>query len=229
MASPAVLSEDWRRMVEKMQRLTEQAPRIYPQEKVIPLSRQIAGIAGLREQMSRVVGQIDLSDAGAQASRVGAQIARSAEFRESARRVSEQVASLGGIRDSAWRISELNLTQERMRRLGEQIAASSTAWPAARAGLIRAVDTFEREAVAVGGLPETGEGPQVGWWLATRPLGAQLRLLEAGLALALAFVLLIEAASGEDIPDPIPAGAAFCLAMVTFLLVWLSERGDLEG
>jgi hypothetical protein len=115
-----------------------------------------------------------------------------------------------------------------MRAQLERVAAAQRLRYASAAELADAAGELEQQIEEAGDLPEDERRASLAWWLATRPPLVQAALLHAGLGVLTPFAALVAEAAGEDIPAGVTLGVELCLAMVAFLLLWLSERNKSE-
>lgn len=205
-------------MAEQTRRLSEQVTRKYPHaairrlSEITRLSEPLALDYSQQERIRRVSASVRATYPPAKIQRIIEEVARSYSARQMAQ-ASEQVTR--------------GVTQQSIRRIAQQMESIAQVQRFDRytsaAVLASAARRFEQEAEA-GDLPQSGDGPSLGGWLATRPLVVQVGLLYAGLQVLDAFSKLLEEATGEDIPDTLQAATAVCFAMIGFLLIWFSER-----
>ena len=128
----------------------------------------------------------------------------------------EQVRRMTALLEQAYSPRHLRAALEQLAQLQHL--------PGSGVVLADAATQLEHEIEAAGDLPADGSRTSLGWWLATRPLTAQLALLATALGVVEPFATLIEDTTGENVPDSVVAGVQVCIAIVAFLLVWLRER-----
>lgn len=223
MATPSVPDpfEPTRRALEQLQRAIRPAAQLHDQHGI---NETVARLARAYPDVNRIA-KLNID-----ASQLASQVARDFPQPRVQQIIEQTTLELPAIRLA--QISEQLAGQypppalaEMMRKATEavHIAGLDERYPTAR-DLGAAASRFEDDVTSAAHDPETDTHLSVAAWLASRALLSQLKLLVAGLGVLEAFTVLMEEATGEDVPDTLQASIALCFAMVAFLLLLMEER-----